>query len=126
MKAILGAFFGTTMIGASITHFIVVCGSAAAVFTGLLALAVRIYDFSVENLEGFLGYVSEEDTSIIDFVSYVLNFDFIRSFMLFYYMIFVTIAISFITLSIAEFCAHVYPLVVQTLRSQINFISGDS
>ena len=111
------------MIGVGIGHFIAVCATCAAVFTGLIAACIKFYDFFLEHML-YINPFSDND--LADFVAYVLNFDFIGNFVALYYFTFVTIAITFIMISVAEFVSHIYPYVVQFLRSQINFISGDS
>lgn len=111
------------MIGLGIGHFISICATCAAVFVGLIAACVKVYGFFVSNMIRINPF---QNNDVADFVAYVLNFDFIGRFVALYYFIFVTIAISFILNSVVEFVSHIYPLVVQFLRSQLNFISGDS
>ena len=111
------------MIGVGIGHFITISATCAAVFTGLVSACIKIYVFFLDHLSHINPFSNND---VADFVSYVLNFNFIGRFVALYYFTFVTIAISFILISVAEFVSHIYPLVVQFLRSQLNFISGDS
>lgn len=124
-KAVIGSFFGTTLLGYGVAHFIAICASVAAFVTGAVVLMLKVYSLLAE----YLSYSIDSSIRSVDvfgFVAYVLNFDFLVLFCSVYYFVFCTITIAFISLLVADFVSHVYPYVMQFLRSSLNWIGGDS
>ena len=109
--------------GQGVLHFVTLCGSVAAFIAGLAYAAFKLFNIISEGLVDLTGYM---DSTIFDFVVYVFNFSFFEKFFVAYYFVFCTIAISFITLSIADFVSKIYPSVVQFIRSMLNFRTGDA
>ena len=122
-KAVIGTFLSVTVMGHGVLHFVTLCAAVAAFIAGLSLAAFKLFNIISEGLVDLTGYM---DSTIFDFVAYVFNFPFLEKFFAAYYFVFCTIAISFITLSIADFVAKIYPSVVQLIRSMLNFSTGDS
>lgn len=126
MKAVIGTFFSATLLGQGVVHFVVLCAAVASFFAAGSWLVIAVYSILSDVISSGFGSVIDTNTDLFNFVSYVLNFSFMGTFFTFYYIAFCTFVVMYITISVASFVSSIYPHVASFIRSQLNWITGDS
>lgn len=112
------ALLGVTTFGEWVTFGI----GFSVLFTTFGTVSYLVYNFSVFYISGIDSYLASD---IYSFVAYTLNFDFIGRFITFYYSTFCLVVGLWLSLRCSIFVAHIIPSASASVRSIINWITGD-